>query len=346
MSQPIPQTVKAGDAVLRLEDPECRFRAVRLVGDLFKREPPRSFARLAPGKPWTLDLDLPAVDRFEYQLQVVGAEDSVALVLDPAAPTASGPFGDKSVWTSPRYAPPVWLESDAAAGTVEPLSLTSRRLRHDVTGLLWTSAGVDGHAPLLVVHDGPEYAQHSALLEYLAAAVAAGDAPPLRAALLAPLRRDDHYGASTRYSSALVEELIPALEPRGTPVGMGASLGALALLHAHRLHPGAFAGLFFQSGSFFQPSSDAWEETHPRFGPITRFVRRVLSAREPAERIPVTMTCGTAEENLANNTALRNALVRQGYDAELALVRDAHNWVAWRDGFHPHLGRLLTRVFA
>jgi enterochelin esterase family protein len=58
------------------------------------------------------------------------------------------------------------------------------------------------------------------------------------------------------------------------------------------------------------------------------------------------MTCGTAEENLANNVAMRNALVRQGYDAELVLVRDAHNWVAWRDGFHPHLGRLLARVLS
>jgi enterochelin esterase family protein len=245
------------------------------------------------------------------------------------------------------YRPPAWFDEPAPAGTVEPLALPSTRLGAEVTGVLWRPEGTepDEPLPLLVAHDGPEYAEHSALLEYCAAIVATGEAPPFRAALLAPLKRDDHYGASPRYSAALVEELLPGLAPAAPPVGLGASLGALALLHAHRLHPGSFGGLFLQSGSFFQPATDPWEEGYPRSGPITRFVRRVLSARQHEEPIPVTITCGTAEENLANNRALRNALVRQGYEAGLATVRDAHNWVAWRDSFHPHLARLLTRVW-
>jgi enterochelin esterase family protein len=339
----------APDAVLRVADPENRFRAVRLVADLFKREPPLPFRRRAAGEPWELPLALPAVDRLEYQLQVVTADDAVELVLDPDAPQASGPWGAKSVLELDAYRPPDWFVAGERerSGILEALELPSERLRATVHGLVWRPDGTepDEPLPLLVAHDGPEYAEHSALAEHLAAIVAAGDAPPFRAALLEPLKRDEHYGASQRYSAALVEELVPALAPDRPPVGLGASLGALAFLHAHRLHPGAFGALFLQSGSFFQPSTDDWESGHPRFGPITRFVRRVLTARSADDPVPVVLTCGAAEENVANNRALRNALLRQGYEAELVLVRDAHNWVAWRDAFHPHLARLLTRLW-
>jgi S-formylglutathione hydrolase FrmB len=58
------------------------------------------------------------------------------------------------------------------------------------------------------------------------------------------------------------------------------------------------------------------------------------------------MTCGTVEENLANNRAVRDALVAQGYDVYLFENRDAHNWVGWRDTFDPHLTDLLTKVWS
>jgi enterochelin esterase family protein len=35
------------------------------------------------------------------------------------------------------------------------------------------------------------------------------------------------------------------------------------------------------------------------------------------------------------------ALTAQGYGAALHEVRDAHNYVAWRDAFDPHLTGLL-----
>jgi enterochelin esterase family protein len=334
-------------ARLRLEDPEGRFRTVRLVTDVYKREAPFPFARAAVGEPWELRLPLPAVDRFEYLLQVVDGEGDMSLILDPEAPTASGPFGAKSVFEVPDYEPPAWVGAGVEPGTLAPLELRSERLRATVHGLLWSPPGTapEDELPLLVVHDGPEYAQHSALVDYLAWAVDAGEAPPHRAALLAPVRRNDHYAASPRYAAALVEEMLPALGAAGPVAGVGASLGALALLHAQRESPHAFAGLFLQSGSFFQPATDPWEEGFPRFGPITRFVGRVLKGREPATPIPVALTCGTGEENLANNRALRNALARQGYEVELALVRDGHTWIGWRDSLHPQLARLLSRLW-
>ncbi|MGH2820731.1 MAG: hypothetical protein ACRDJ5_08760 [Actinomycetota bacterium] len=57
------------------------------------------------------------------------------------------------------------------------------------------------------------------------------------------------------------------------------------------------------------------------------------------------MTCDTVEENLANNQAMRDALVSQGYDVVLHTQRDAHNWTAWRDALDPPLADLLRELW-
>jgi enterochelin esterase family protein len=252
----------------------------------------------------------------------------------------------------PEYRPPGWLDADAPAGRLAPLELESRVLRATARALVWSAAGVadDDAVPLLVVHDGPEYADYSALLQFLDHAVDAGLAPPFRAALLPPGHaRNELYSASARYARALVGNLLPELRRRlptlGRPVGAGASLGALAFLHAHRSHPRVFGGLFLQSGSFFRRRFDAQEAGFPRFGRITRFVGRVLGPETWDDPVPVRMTCGGVEENLRNNQAVAMALARQGYDVALHEVRDAHNWVAWRDSLDPHLPEVLTRAW-
>ena len=125
-------------------------------------------------------------------------------------------------------------------------------------------------------------------------------------------------------------------------MGAGASLGALALLHAQRRHPGVLGGLFLQSGSFFRQRFDRHESRFPRFGRIARFVGRVLAPDAWDDAVPVRMTCGTVEENLRNNRAVASALARQGYDVALHEARDAHNWVAWRDSLDPHLLDVLA----
>ena len=53
------------------------------------------------------------------------------------------------------------------------------------------------------------------------------------------------------------------------------------------------------------------------------------------------ITCGTAEENRANNEAVAAALREQGYPAWVGRVRDAHNWTCWRDAFDPHLPAII-----
>jgi enterochelin esterase-like enzyme len=61
--------------------------------------------------------------------------------------------------------------------------------------------------------------------------------------------------------------------------------------------------------------------------------------------VPVTLTCGSAEENVHNNRVMARALSAQGYPAALHEVPDMHNYTAWRDAFEPHLTGLLARAW-
>jgi enterochelin esterase family protein len=290
---------------------------------------------------WRLSFARPDADRMEYLLGIDGS-----FVPDPANPLrAPGPFGDKSVVEWPEYEPPPWLDSIADAGPIERLELRSRRLVARVEVLVYETADPPADdAPLVVAHDGPEYAEYSQLTRFLDVMSWEERIPPLRAALIKPVDRDETYSASALYSGALVRELIPQLVkrvPHGRRIGMGASLGALAMLHAHRRHPKSFDALLLQSGSFFRQRWDKYESGFPRYRRITRFVGTVLRAQRAERPIPIAITCGSSEENLANNRAVADALVAQGYPAWLALIRDGHTWTCWRDAFDPHLPALI-----
>ena len=309
-----------------------RLVAVRLRHDL--RGFPHELARR--GRTWELVAPLPDVDRLEYQFELVHRNGRSEWAVDPENPLrASGPWGDKSVLELPGYERPSWLD-EAPVGEPAATEIRSRVLRATLPALLWAHPDAHERSPLLVAHDGPEYAEHSDLLTLL------GRLPPLRAALIGPVDRDETYSASARYSRALAEEILPSLGDAPLRLGMGASLGALALLHAHRRHPSSFDGLFLQSGSFFR-RRDRHERSFRRFDRISRFVGATLT--RPGERpIPITIACGTVEDNYTGNVAMYEALRRQRYDARFHAFRDGHNWVAWRDSLHPHLLGLLQRA--
>lgn len=314
-------------------DPRRRLAAVRLAHELRDRLP-HEFTRR--GRAWELAAPAPDVARFEYQLELIDANAKSEWVVDPANPkTASGPWGDKSVWEEPGYAPPDWIAAEPV-GEPESVTIPSRILKADLPALIWAHPDATEHSPMLVAHDGPEYAEHAALLTLL------GGLPPLRATLLGPVDRNEIYSASARYARALADEILPALPPAPIRIGLGASLGALALFHAHRRHPESFDALFLQSGSFFR-RADVHERWFPRYERIARFVGNVHRNR-PERTIPIVLGCGTVEENLPANRVLEESLRRQGYDARLHEFRDGHNWVAWRDSFHPHLLRLVQRT--
>ncbi|MCW2964043.1 MAG: putative esterase, partial [Actinomycetia bacterium] len=293
---------------------------------------------------WRLTFARPEVDRLEY---LIGVDGSFAP--DAGNPLrVPGPFGDKSVVEWPEYRPPAWLGSIADPGPVEELELRCRRLVARVRVLLYSTPEPPGaDAPLLVAHDGPEYAEYAGLTRFLDAMSWEERIPPLRAALIQPVDRNETYSASALYSGALVRELLPQITkraPHGKRIGMGASLGALAMLHAHVRHPKSFDGLLLQSGSFFRQRYDKQESDFARYRRVTRFVGSVLRAVDVERTIPVAITCGTGEENRANNEDMAAALTEQGYPAWLAEVRDGHTWTGWRDSFDPHLPALIEAV--
>lgn len=356
-SEPPPGPSITGRTIrFRLPGDEAAYRDVRLCQEIRRpRVGPK--LRAAPrGRMWETSFPVPEAHRMEYQFEVVYPSGETKRIVDPANPNVvSGPFGDRSVLELSGYAPPAWLGDAPASPELRAECLSSDALARTIPVTLWSARNLAGHepAPLLIVHDGPEYAARAGLVVFLEHMTGAGRLPPMRVALLPPVGdRYELYSASPAYGRALAHEILPALARiapappgRDARVGMGASLGALAMLHAHRAVPSSFGALFLQSGSFFQSRFDSQEAGFPHFERITRFVDRLLSTPQWAHPAPTLMTCGAVEENLANNRAICEALCAQGYEAALSVNRDAHNWVAWRDTFEPHLVSLLQRMW-
>jgi enterochelin esterase family protein len=291
------------------------------------------------------------VRRMEYLLELRHADGSRELVTDHANPLrVQGAFGEKSVLEFAGYRPPCWLSEPSEPGVTRPLDVPVRALGAAISMLVWAPAGVDDseQLPLLLVHDGPEYDSLANLGKYLSAGVTGGWLPRMRAALLSPGPRDRWYSANSRYSRALRTVVIPALAElvsTSSRIAMGASLGALAMLHAHCRYPDTFDALFLQSGSFFVPAVDGHERQFPYFQRVTAFVADVSAGSLPGKPVPASLTCGAIEENAANNRLMAAELQRLGYPAELHEVPDVHNYTAWRDAFDPYLTRLLQRMY-
>lgn len=337
--------VDGSGVTFELADPYRRLGAVRLVQELGLSQP-LDFVRSI--RSWSLRLDSPGVDRMEYLLEIEDHNGHRQTVPDPGNPLrAAGAFGDKSVIEFHRYRRPDWLEAPGVSEHVEAIAVDCAALDGTVGGAIWWPEGLPNTAaaPLLVVNDGTEFAQLGGFTRYLSACVAAGTLPPLRALLLAPSDRNLWYSANPAYATALCAEVLPALPVATTiRVGVGVSLGGLAMLHAHRCFPTVFDGLLLQSGSFFTPGLDPQESGFSGFAAVTGFVAEVSRPAPDRHPVPAVFTCGVLEENLANNRAMAAALGRNGYPTEFVEVRDAHNFTAWRDALHPQLTRLVTTL--
>ena len=228
--------------------------------------------------------------------------------------------------------------------------IPSESLGASVRGEVWASAGLapEAAAPLLVVHDGPSYDREAGLTAYLQGHVDRGALPPLRAALLQAEPRALWFSANPDYADALALEVLPHLVerwPTTRRVGIGASLGALAWLHAQSSYPEVADGLFLQSGSYFRPETDPQESGFSEFPAIVRFVASVHRGRRPTRPVPTVITCGADEENLANNRRMVRVLHRLGYRVRFAVVPGGHDYVSWRKAFDPHLPDLLRAAF-
>jgi enterochelin esterase-like enzyme len=246
-------------------------------------------------------------------------------------------------------AQPGWLSAAADPGSSTTVEVPVPALDGIVAVRIWSPADSreDEPLPLLVVHDGPEYDALAALTRFLGAGEAGGWLPRLRAALLSPGQRNNWYSANSRYARALAGRVIPAVKQAvasTATVGMGTSLGALAMLHLHCRHPGITDGLFLQSGSFFVSALDGQERRFPYYRRITAFTAALQAGGVPDVPVPVSMTCGENEENVANNRLMLALLRSAGYPASLHEVADVHNYTAWRDALDPCLTELLRLV--
>jgi enterochelin esterase-like enzyme len=332
----------------RLADPERQLAGVRLVQDV--RIPGDQLGFHRSGDRWELVIERPPVNRMEYLLELRHQDGSTGTVLDPGNPQqVAGAFGPKSVLEFPGYTLPGWLSIAAEPGNVADVDVPVKALDAVVSARVWSPGGTrhDERLPLLVVHDGPEYDTLASLTHYLSAGVAGHWLPRLRAALLSPGPRDRWYSANMAYARAVCTTVLPAITGRvatSVRVGMGTSLGALAMLHAHCRYPDTFDALFLQSGSFFLPRFDSQERSFPYYRRVVRFVTDTHDGGLPPRPVPAVLTCGLIEENIENNRLMVKTLRGRSYPATLHEVPDMHNYTAWRDAFDPYLTELLGRV--
>lgn len=340
--------VDGAELVFRLADPEGAITGVRLWQDFGVPGDQLDFTAVDGG--WELRLARPSTQRVEYRFEVATAGGTDEMT-DPTNPDVVGSaFGDRSWLALPGYAPPAWSEVEPVASTLADLRVAGTPVGTvDVT--VWSPADADASEPLplLLAHDGPEFATFAGLPHYAGAKVASGELSRMRLALIRPTDRNPWYAANPDYARALVDHVLPqvrfAVATAAAPVLMGASLGALAALHAEWTRPATFAGLFLQSGSFFQSATDPQESDFEYFEQVSAFVSKVLAA-EAAPSLPaLAMTCGATEENVHNNRVMASHLAGLGLDVELVEAPDVHSFTSWRDMLDPHLTRLLSRLW-
>jgi enterochelin esterase-like enzyme len=335
----------------RLGDHEGRLDGVRLVQHIGLGRADGAgldFRFDATTGTWELRLPRPPVQRLEYRLELRHRDGGTETVCDPDNPVrASGGFGDTSVLRCPGYREPEWLSAPVVAGSWRDVYLPLPCVRAEAVARIWSpNAATDR---VLLAHDGPDYDRYGGLSRYTTAMLAEQRVPPYHLVLLPPGERLEWYSADPAYARALARDVLPKLAAElGTDravVGVGASLGALAMLHAQRRHPAGFAALFLQSGSFFQPRFDRQESGFRRYLRIVRFTGRLVRDPHGGPAVPTVLTCGSVEENLANNRDMALTLRRHGYPVTLVEVPDAHTWIGWRDALDPHLTLLLQQVW-
>ena len=341
--------VDGAEVVFVHPDPDRELSGVRLWQDLGIPGIDLAFAPVPAG--WELRLPRPSVHRIEYLFEVRDANGDTGRLPDPGNPlVVPGPFGEHSVLTLPGYTAPAWLDAPVVDSRTEQMTVADTTLG-SLELLVWSPADAEPEEslPLLVAHDGPELTEYAALDTYVGALIANGAVPRMRLALVGPGERNVWYAADLDYAAALVHRVLPAVRAAfacGPDVVLaGASLGGLAALHAEWSHPGTFAGLFCQSGSFFTQETDPQESEFSGFAAVSAFVRRVHGAKTPPSTPHVGLTCGSAEENVHNNWVLAAQLDALGVEVSFAESPDAHNFTAWRDVLDPQLTTLLQRVW-
>lgn len=296
---------------------------------------------LVPGtKLWHLRLPVEDEGRFEYKLRVARpmGED---WILDPHNPDRAGdPFGENSVCHTYGYVRPGWsLPQGAPKGRVAGLDVPSEVFGETRRETVYLPAGYrEGHPhPVLIVHDGRDFASYADLSVSLDNLIASGDLPPLVAVLVQTGDRMDEYPRGRRHARYLVGELLPAAGrafsvsdlPRER-VLLGASLGAVASLATAFRYPGVFGGLVLKSGTFILDPAKLATRPHPVFQRTARLVRAIRRAPElPGTRVYV--STGELEGLAEENRKMAEFLEERRMEVRFQSSWDGHHWHNWRD---------------
>ena len=297
------------------------------AGFAFEREP--------GGDLWRLRLRVPDRSRFEYKFDVDGH-----WMQDPLNPAqATDPFGANSVCETFGYSAPDWIHArpGVETGSLEETDIHSEAFGEQRRLGIYRPAGYheQGDYPLVVIHDGFDYVDHAALLPILDNLIAAGDLPPLVAALTQSPDRMVEYVDDPRHAAFITRDLLPAVESAcavaRSPqrrVLMGASLGAVASLSVAARAPQVFDGVILKSGSFiFDPRL---LETRARlFRSIMEFIDGL--SREERLMHRAFVCCGRFEGLVGENRRMAAFLRRAGVATRYVESRDAHHWHNWRD---------------
>ncbi len=316
--------------------------------DDFPRLP--AFTRITGTDLWYLTARLPEGARIDYKLDVRDGGRR-RLLLDPLNDDHShDPFGTNSVVAGPGYVRPDWTKPDPTvpAGRAVDLKVPPGAFPRARPVRVLLPAGYDAGRtyPLLIVHDGSEYLQYSALGTVLDNLTHRGEIVPIVAALVDPGERNREYTGDERHGSFLADGVLPVVDrhvaisadPRQRAL-MGASLGAVAALHATRQHPNTWEKLILHSGSFVTALGGRYRRGRV-FAPVVAFMGRFLA--DPG-RLPAAayLSVGRYDGLAADNRRMAEVLPDLGVDVTYEEVRDGHTWENWRDRLRAGLATMF-----
>lgn len=300
---------------------------------------------------WHASIELPPGARIQYRM-LFRRGDHAESTNDPLNPNVvSDPIGSQSVLEADGYARPDWTYPDPSAvpGELVDLRIASKALRREAHVTVYVPARMrrDRRMPLLVVHDGGDFLNHSSMGTVLDNLMHRRLIADCLVAFTHPGDRLREYAASLAHSRFLTTELVPQLEGtfqlRGAPSGralMGASFGGVASLAAAVRAPGFYGGLLLESPSL-RFSGEPGQHSYGRvFEPVVRFVNKVRE--HPAmvtERI--FLTYGVFEPLAEPDRAMVGVLERMTETLKVVEALDGHNWINWRDRLLDGLGWLF-----
>jgi enterochelin esterase-like enzyme len=299
---------------------------------------------------WALTVDLPENSRFEYKFEVSRNGQRQLVVDELNGLLAHDPFGANSVCRGHGYRRPGWTmpQADVRKGTLAALAIDSAAFRQKREPHVYLPARFrrSRSYPLLVVHDGLDYLRYAELQSVLDNLIHRQEIPAMIVALTQSPDRLTEYTGDERHARFVNEELLPAmatnfplLDDRAARGLMGASLGAVAALHAATRMPALYGQLLLQSGSFAF-SDLGHHKKGPVFDPVVKFINGFR--RHPfavAEKIY--LSCGIYESLIYENRSMVPLLQAQGMQVKFEEARDAHNWENWRDRLRQGLSWLF-----